>query len=173
MTPVTTQAKPGESLTFTVSALSETGYANYVNLIVAGVPSGSISKLEPTSLSVPSQSTLTLELGKDVTPGVYVLVVTGSGQGGQSATATFTVIGTQALPAAQPTSNEDSIITGLAAVILAAIIAAIAAGVFLTFRHFRTKRAKVYCIECGAQITPGLPFCRNCGVKQPQPSKEN
>jgi hypothetical protein len=171
--PSEAQAKPGANITFTISASSDTGYPNYVNLVASGVPNGTSQKLEPTAMTPPSQSTLTLELGKDVTPGVYVIVVTGSGPGAHSAEVTLTVMGTPASPAPQPTNNEALIVNGLAAGILAMIIVAIVAGVFLTFRHFKTRRAKVYCIECGAQITLGLPYCRHCGVKQPQPGKED
>jgi hypothetical protein len=173
ITPDTAQAQPGENVTFTVSASSETGYANYVNLIVAGAPNGSLAKLEPTALTAPSQSTLTLKLSKDVKPGSYLLVLAGSGPGGQSAVATLSVIGPQAPPTPQPTGNEELIVNGLAAGILGGIIAAIAAGTFLTFRRFKARRAMVYCIECGAQIPASLPYCRRCGAKQPQQGKEH
>jgi ribosomal protein L40E len=168
--PSEAQAKPGANITFTISASSDTGYPNYVNLVASGVPNGASQKLEPTAMIPPSKSTLTLELGKDVTPGVYVIVVTGSGPGAQSAAVTLTVMGPTA-PMPQPASNEDLIVNGLAAGILGVIIAAVAGGAFLAFRRIKTRRAKTFCIECGAQITAGLPYCRHCGVKQPQPGK--
>jgi hypothetical protein len=166
ITPDTAQAKPGENITFTVSASSDTGYPNYVNLIFTGAPNGSLTKLEPSALTAPSQSTLTLELSKDVKPGSYLLVVAGSGPGGQSAVTTLSVMGPPTPPAPQPTRNEDLIVKGLAAGILGIIIAAIAAGTFLGFRRFKARRAKVYCIGCGAQIPASLPYCRHCGAKQ-------
>jgi hypothetical protein len=173
ITPDTAQAQPGENVTFTVSASSDTGYPDFVNLILAGAPNGSLAKLEPSALTAPSQSTLTLELGKDVKPAVYLLVVAGSGPGGQSAVATLSVIGPPAPSTPQPTENEDLIVNGLAAGILGAIITAIAAGTFLAFRRFKAGRAKVYCIECGAQIPASLPYCRHCGAEQPQQGKEH
>jgi hypothetical protein len=173
VTPNNTQAKPGENLTFTISASSDTGYNNYVNLILTGVPNGSASTLEPSALIPSSQSTLTLKLGKNMDPGFYLIVVTGSGPKAPSATVAVTVMGTPAPPAPQPTNNEDLTVTGLAAGIVVGIIASIIAAVFLTFRRFKARRTRLYCIECGEQLTAGLPYCRHCGAKQNQPGKED
>ncbi len=160
ITPSSTQAKPGETVTYTVSASSDSGYSQYVNLMISGVPEGATYQLEPKASQPSFQSTLTLELSEDTTPGVYRLTVAGSGVDGKRASVTLRVEGTRAIIA------EDRTVDYLAAAILGLILAAIVGGAVFAVKRLRGRKAKVFCIECGAVIKPGIEYCTKCGTKQ-------
>jgi hypothetical protein len=163
--PNSTRAKPGESVEFTVSVESETGYSQLVNLMASRVPNGVTWRMEPRASTPPFQSTLILELGRDVKPGAHTIVVLGSGADGERAAVTLWVEGEL------PRAGVDATIDYLAAAFLAIIFAAIFGGGFLAFRRVRRGRAKAFCVECGTRLAPGVEFCPQCGTKRPKLEK--
>jgi hypothetical protein len=162
--PNSTRAKPGESVEFTVSVESETGYSQLVNLMASRVPNGVTWRMEPRASTPPFQSTLILELGRDVKPGAHTIVVLGSGADGERAAVTLWVEDTELI-------EREATIDYLAAAFLAIIFAAIFGGGFLAFRRVRRGRAKAFCVECGTRLAPGVEFCPQCGTKRPKLEK--
>ncbi len=160
ITPDTVQVNPGEKATFTISVSSDSGYAQLVNLITSDLPSGSTAQFEPSAVAPTSQSTLTVQLSKDVAPGFYRITVTGSGVEGKRVSAILQVEGQAA--SAQAT---EATVNYLAVAILGIIVAIAVVGGVLAIRRFRTRHKKAFCIECGTELAPGIEFCPKCGTK--------
>jgi hypothetical protein len=169
ITPDSAQVNMTGTTQFHVDVSSGTGYEQYVNLMVSGIPEGVSWKLDHQSSTPPFQATLTLQLSESATPGVYELMVAGSGPDPKSATATLIIAGPAAgAEATQPAQQgEDVLVNYLAAGFLVLIIAAVVGGGVLAFRRLRVRRVKAFCIECGARLKPGSEFCPDCGAKQP------
>jgi len=163
VSPRSARGKPGDTLEFTVSVSSDTGYSQYVNLLVSGGHSGITWNMNPTASNPNFESTLTVKLGNDVRPGVYRFAVTGSGPEAKTSTISITVE-----EEAAPLGTRENTINTFAGIILAVIVAAIAGGAFFAFRRFRGKGKKQgsFCIECGTAIPVGSEFCSKCGAKQ-------
>jgi trimeric autotransporter adhesin len=81
----------GETATVTVAVTRGGGYAGAVTLSLTEVPDELTAALDPVSLSGSGTSTLTLTAGQTAVPGIYDLVVTGSGAGVASRSATLSV----------------------------------------------------------------------------------
>mgnify|MGYP000125263271 CR=1 FL=1 len=150
---------------FTIAASSNTGYNQYINLMVSGLPSGVTWRLEPTALMPNSQSRLSLELSKNAKPGVYTITVAGSGAYAKRVFATLRIEGA----IARAERAEERIIDYLAIAFIILILALVIIGAFLAIRRFRAvRKPKIFCIERGAKLTPGLEYCPKCGTKQPK-----
>jgi len=135
ISPDPVHVNPGEKAEFKVTASSDSGYSQFVNLRVLSVLEGAVIKLDP-SASVPTfESTLTVELGKDVKPGSYRITVIGSGPEEKRVSATLIVEGQVENP-----GSRQATVNYLAAGILALIVAIVIAGGFLAVRRSRTKR---------------------------------
>jgi hypothetical protein len=167
ITPDSVQTRPGGTEEFTIQVSSESGYSQSVNLMVSGLPNGVTWNLEPSASTPTFQSTLTLQVGNDVKPGVYSITVTGSGPDPKRHVITLRVEGV----VEQPGRQREAMVDYLAVAILGVIIAAVAGVSFMAFRRFRRFRGKkargYFCIECRAELTPGLDFCPKCGTRQP------
>ncbi|MEM3078150.1 MAG: hypothetical protein QXR38_01480, partial [Nitrososphaerales archaeon] len=165
ITPDSARARPGETVEFIVTASSDTGYDQYVNLMVSGLPSGITWRFEPMALIPTSQSRLSLELGEGARPGVYSITVTASGADAKRAFATLRIEGA----IARAGEAEERLVNYLAMAFLILILALVIVGAFLAIRRFRAaRRPKVFCVECGAKLAPGLEYCPKCGTKQPK-----
>lgn len=164
--PNSTRAKPGERVEFTVSVESDTGYSQLVNLMTSRMPNGVTWRLEPRASTPPFQSTLVLELGQNVRPGPYTIVVSGSGVDGKRAAAMLWVEDIGPVIKDIELAKREATINYLAGVILASILAAIFGGGFLAFRRIKARRAEAFCIECGAKLAPGVKYCPKCGTKR-------
>lgn len=160
ITPDSVQAKPGEKAVYTVTVSSDSGYGEAVNLMVSGLPQGATSRFEPSASTPTFQSTLTIELSKDVTPGFYRITVVGSGAEGKRITATLQVQG------AAGGVESKATVDYLATAILGLIVAMVVVGGVLATRRLRRRRVKAFCIECGGKLAPGTEFCPKCGAKQ-------
>ncbi|MEM3654052.1 MAG: hypothetical protein QW723_05005 [Candidatus Bathyarchaeia archaeon] len=164
ITPNSARVKPGETVDFIITASSDNGYDQYINLMVSGLPSGVSWRLEPTALVPNSQSKLSLELSKDAKPGVYTITVIGSGADSKRVFATLRIEGAMA----RAGEAEERLIDYLAIAFLILILALII-GAFLAIRRSKAARKpKVFCIECGTKLAPGLEYCPKCGTKQPK-----
>jgi ribosomal protein L40E len=165
ITPDSARAKPGETVEFIIKSSSNTGYNQYINLMVSGLPSGVTWRLEPMALMPNSQSRLSLELSKDAKPGVYTITVTGSGADAKRVFATLRIEGA----IARAERAEERMIDYLAIGFIILILTLVIVGAFLAIRRFRAvRKPKIFCIECGAKLTPGLEYCPKCGTKQPK-----
>ena len=79
ISPSSIKGQSGDTVEYTISASSDSGYNQLVNLVVSGVPDGLTHKLEPSSDMPDFQSILSLEIGEGVGAGVHSIIVTGSG----------------------------------------------------------------------------------------------
>ena len=136
ITPDTVQVNPGENATFTVTASSDSGYGQLVNLIASDLPPGSTSQFEPSAVAPTGQSTLTVQLSKDVSPGFYRITVTASGIEGKMISATLQVQGVTSAQATEATVNN------LAIGILAIIVALVVVGGILAVKRLRSRHPK-------------------------------
>ncbi len=164
--PRVIQAQPGETVEYTISASSDSGYNQYVNLVVSDLPSSLTSRLE-SSAGIPDfETALHVDVGEDVTPRVYHITVTGSGPEPKSATFTLNV----RAPLSEETTEEDrsALTYYLPLLYLIVIIAVVISSVVLGIRRVRGRPVKTgaFCIECGKKIPFGTEFCPKCGVKQ-------
>jgi hypothetical protein len=162
VSPRSARGRPSQTLEFTVSVSSDTRYSQYVNLLVSGAPSGITWTMNPTASRPNFDSTLTVEIGRNVRQGVYRLTITGSGPEERTSTITITVEGEPA-----PLGTPENTINTFAGIILGVIVAAIAGGAFVAVRRFRGKGKKqgAFCIECGSAIPHGSDFCSKCGAR--------
>lgn len=161
ITPDTVQVNPGQNATFNVAVSSDSGYGQLVNLIASDLPPGSTSQFAPSALAPTGQSTLTVQLRKDVAPGFYRITIVGSGVDGKRVSAVVQVQGQ--IPNAQAT---EATVNNLAIGILGLIVALVVVGGVLAVRRFRAPRLKVFCLECGAKISTKQAYCPKCGTKQ-------
>ena len=152
---------PGEKAVFKVTVSSDSGYGQLVNLAASDLPPDSTAQFEPSALAPTGQSSLTVQLGKDVSPGFYRITVTGSGVEGKGSRRRFKSKGR--LRAAQAT---EATVNNLAIGILGLIVAVVVVGRVLGVRRLRARRLKVFCIGCRAKLAPGTEFCPKCGTKQ-------
>ncbi|MBS7654986.1 zinc ribbon domain-containing protein [Candidatus Bathyarchaeota archaeon] len=160
--PNSIRAKPGEKVKFTVTAESNTGYSKIINLMALGVPKGVEWRFEPQASTPNFQSNLILELNKNVTPGAYTIVISDSGVKDKRVPVTLWVEGSYIK------SSVEKTIDYLAAIFLALILAAIFSSGFFAFKRIKAKRAKAFCVECGAKLASGVDYCPKCGAKQPK-----
>lgn len=161
VTPGSVQAKPGDKAEFKVTLSSDSGYDQFVNLMVSGLPAGATSQFQPNAAIPTSQSTLSVDLGEDVAPGFYRMTIIGSGPEGKRATATLQVQGE--VGAAQ---RRETTVNYLAAAILGLIVAMVVVGGVLAVRRLKTGQSRVFCTGCGTKIRPNLEYCPKCGAKQ-------
>jgi uncharacterized membrane protein len=164
ITPATVHARPGEKAQFSVTVSSNSSYNQFVNLRVSGLPDGVTSQLQPNAAVPTSQSTMSLQLGEDVVPGFYRITVIGSGPTEKSATVTLLVENASVAVGA----SRENTVNYLAASILGLIVAIAVLGVVVAARRLRTRRLKVFCIECRTKIPADLDYCPKCGTKQPR-----
>jgi len=161
LTPRTVQAKPGDKAEFKVTLSSDSGYDQFVNLVASGLPVGATSQFQPNAAIPTSQSTLLVELGKDVAPGFYTITVIGSGPKGKRATAILQVRGEM-----EAIQSRETTVNYLAAAILGLIIATVVVAAVLVVRRLKTRQPRMFCIECGAKLRAGLQYCPKCGADQ-------
>ncbi|MEM2943070.1 MAG: hypothetical protein QXT81_06575, partial [Candidatus Bathyarchaeia archaeon] len=164
ISPETVTAKPGEKAEFTVSVSSDSGYSRTVNLAASGIPGNVSWRLNPAASTPNFQSNLTLQLGEGVQPGLYTILVSGSGVEGKRAAATLRV--ERVIP--REALETETKVNYLAAALLGLILAAVFGGGYLAYRRVRAGRAKAYCVECGARLSVGVSYCPKCGAKQPE-----
>ena len=69
---------PGGNTTYTVSAVSQAGFAGSVDLSVTGLPTGATASFSPPSISGPGSSTMTVMAASTTAGGTYTLTITGS-----------------------------------------------------------------------------------------------
>ncbi|NIM44698.1 MAG: hypothetical protein GTN80_02915, partial [Nitrososphaeria archaeon] len=79
ISPSSIRGKPGDIVEFTISATSDSGYDQLVNLVVSGVPGGVVGELEPSAEEPDFQSILSFYIGEDAVVGIHDIFVTGSG----------------------------------------------------------------------------------------------
>ncbi len=168
-TPRSITALPGETVEYTVTASSETGYSQYVNLHISDLPKGVTSELKPQAEKPTFQSILYLTISETVKPGVYTFTVSGSGTKPHKVNLILVVKEKIGEASAEEKKRQESTFSYyLPLFYLIAIIAAIVAGVTWLIRRRRRQPSKprTYCIECGREIPWGSEFCTKCGTQQ-------
>ena len=88
VTPAVQATGKGSSTTYTVTVTPSGGFTGAVSLSVAGLPIGATSTFNPSSVTGPGASVLTITAAQLTVPGTYPLTVTGS-----SGTLSHTVTG--------------------------------------------------------------------------------
>ncbi|WP_026421612.1 M20/M25/M40 family metallo-hydrolase [Actinokineospora inagensis] len=84
-------AKPGESVTTTVSTQTTSGSAQTVTLSATGAPTGVTVAFNPTSIQTGSSATATISVGQSAAAGTYPITISGVGSATRSASFTLTV----------------------------------------------------------------------------------
>ncbi len=151
---------------FTISATSDSGYDQLVNLVVSGVPGGVVGELEPSAEEPDFQSILSFYIGEDAVAGIHDIFVTGSGIEPRQVHSTLIVEdGVE-----DGTVREDrgrNLSYYLPLLYLVAILAAVIGGATYGIKRLRKpKKPKVFCIECGKKIPADAKKCPKCDAKQ-------
>lgn len=164
--PKTIQAQPGETVEYTISLSSDTGYSQYVNLAVSDLPSDLTSRLESTAGIPDFQTTLHINVEEDAAPRAYTFTVSGSGPDPHQTSLTLII----KEPVSQKPKEEDQspLTYYLPLLYLIALIAAIITGILFTVRRVRRRsgKPKAFCLECGKKIPFGSEACPKCGADQ-------
>jgi len=77
-TPDSQTVAPGGSTSYSISALSLSGFNKSVALTVSGAPAGMTTSFSPPSISGTASSVLTVNVSSSVAPATYTLTITGS-----------------------------------------------------------------------------------------------
>lgn len=106
VTPASALIKAGDTVAATVSVAPMNGFAGEVSLTASGFGSGSTSTFSPAVLSGESDSQLQVTTPLTMTPGTYVLAVTGT-SGSLTHTAEMTVVVTDIPTFAVSTTTQS------------------------------------------------------------------
>ena len=105
-TPGSRSVAQGSGATYTVSSTPVNGFNGSVTLSLSGLPSGASGNFNPTSVSSPGSSTLTVSTASTTPIGSYILTIRGlSGSLSHSANATLAVTSTVPPPPPQVQIN--------------------------------------------------------------------
>ena len=78
ITPASQTVTAGSSATYTVTLAASNGFSGAVNLAASGLPPGVSAAFSSSQVNLPATATLTLAASSSVTPGSYVVTVTGT-----------------------------------------------------------------------------------------------
>ncbi len=166
------RARPGETVEYRVSISSDTGYMQFVNLAISGLPHGVSGGVEPTAGKPNFDSIVRLQISEDVRAGTYSFTISGSGPEPQQAHLTM-IVEDEAGEPMKEGAESRSFAYYAPLVYLLVIIAVVVAGSIVGMRHVRRRwrRPKVFCIECGKPIPMGSEHCPKCGTKQKEEAR--
>ncbi len=168
--PRTHHAHPGETVEYDVSVSSDTGYAQYVNLDISGLPLSVNGELTPSSIVPNSHSLLSVEVGSDAPPGLYSFTLRGSGPNPKRVILTLKISEETSPQQEEEKQQRDGYPQSyyLPLLYIGVIVAALIIGSVLGIRYWRQRPRKPisYCLECGKKIPVGVEFCPKCGAQQ-------
>jgi endoglucanase len=78
ITPASQTVTAGSSATYTVTLAASNGFSGAVNLAASGLPPGVSAAFSSSQVNLPATAILTLAASSSVTPGSYVVTVTGT-----------------------------------------------------------------------------------------------
>jgi len=81
----------GESTNATVTLTSKDGYSEVVTLSASGQPPGVSVSFNPASEKPTYTSTMTINVGEDAKPNIYIITIIGTGADGKAHTTTYTL----------------------------------------------------------------------------------